>query len=574
MATKKKAAPDSGGRRACSAMIPTEIDHDKVATTLGATRKGKVSAKGGQLGALQTLGEVQAKKGLVPAPTDPPTAIAKAMFDELEHEITPPPDAGIFKSIEPRKFTSKDLSDEQRVAFDQTLDWVDNSQNSALTMTFGGFAGTGKTTVLGVLAKEIPISPLAFVAFTGKASSVLRRKLREAGVSTTDKALKASEREGGYRSGPPYCGTLHSLIYAPVELCRCTECGMEAVDNSGTCPQFDEKTGKPCLGVFEATGRVVGWAKRETLDRDYQLIIVDEASMVSDDMLEDLRTFAIPILAVGDHGQLPPVGGIGTLMKDPDVRLEHIHRQAAGNPIIQLSKVVRETGRLDTKLADGKHIIFDRLSNLPMHIEKRYKDVDPDRLFDLGMICWTNDRRVNLNIAARKARGFEGAPRKGDQVICLRNQRNERVFNGMRALMRSDITRKMPPKDTTPEQFAKALEAAGGEWKPPWQVFADLDFVEDSVRGEFSMCANQFNRKYTFQDYDELLECKIRVGNWAEAGGLFDFGYALTCHKAQGSQFKDLLLIVDGPGRMGFDEYKRWLYTAVTRATDRITILM
>jgi len=549
-----------------------KIDHNKVAKTLGATRKGTVSAKGGPLGALQTLGEVQAKKGLVPA-TDPHMEVAKRVFDKFDREMLPPPELED-KLLKVFTFTSKDLSDEQRVAFDQTLEWIDNSQNEALTMTFGGYAGTGKTTVLGVLAREISVGPLAFVAFTGKASSVLRRKLREAGVKTTDKALKASERESGYQSGPPYCGTLHSLIYAPIELCRCTECGMEAVDNSGTCTQFNEAKGKLCEGSFEPTGRVVGWAKRETLDRDYQLIIVDEASMVSDDMLEDLRTFAIPILAVGDHGQLPPVGGIGTLMKDPDVRLEHIHRQAAGNPIIQLSKVVRETGRLDTKLADGKHIIFDRLANLPAHIEKRYKGVDPERLFDLGMICWTNDRRVNLNIAARKARGFEGAPRKGDQVICLRNQRNERVFNGMRALMLSDISRKVPPRDATNEQLFEALEAAGGAWKPPWQVFAELDFVEDGVRGEFSMCANQFNRKYTFQDYDELLECKIRVANWSEVGGLFDFGYALTCHKAQGSQFKDLLLIVDGPGRMGFDEYKRWLYTAVTRATDRITILM
>ncbi len=562
-------------------MATKKIDHDKVAKTLGAERKGVVSAKGGQLGALQTLGEVQAKKGLVPA-TDPHMEIAKRVFDKFDREIQRPaeledrPPAELEdRLLKVSTFTSKDLSDEQRVAFDQTLEWIEFNQNSAFTLTFGGYAGTGKTTVLGVLAREISVGPLAFVAFTGKASSVLRRKLREAGVRTTDKTLKTSERDGySLSSGPPYCGTLHSLIYAPVELCRCTECGMEAVDSSGTCPQFDEKTGQPCKGLFEPTGRVVGWAKRETLDRDYQLIIVDEASMVSDDMLEDLRTFGIPILAVGDHGQLPPVGGIGTLMKDPDVRLEHIHRQAAGNPIIQLSKVVRETGRLDTKLADGKHIIFDRLANLPAHIEKRYKGVDPNKLFDLGMICWTNDRRVNLNVAARKARGFEGAPRKGDQVICLRNQRNERVFNGMRALMLSDISRKVPPKDATREQLEEALEAAGGEWKPPWQIFAELDFVEDSVRGQFSMCANQFNRKYTFQSYDELLECKIRVGNWSEAGGLFDFGYALTCHKAQGSQFKDLLLIVDGPGRMGFDEYKRWLYTAITRSTERITILM
>jgi len=508
--------------------------------------------------------------------------LAKAVFDkfqelevpaELENKLlkiaSEPPSA-----IVVRKFTSEDLSEEQHTAFGQIIEWVEYNRHGAPTMTFGGFAGTGKTTVLGVFAREVGIVPLAFAAFTGKASSVLRRKLKEAGIGTTDKTLRASERdEFSSRGGRPFCGTLHSLIYAPVELCRCTVCGMEGVDTSGACPQFDAKN-EPCKGMFEPTGRVVGWAKREVLDREYQLIVIDEASMVSDDMLEDLRTYGVPILAVGDHGQLPPVNGIGTLMKEPDVRLEHIHRQAAGNPIIQLSKVVRETGRLDPKLADGKHIIFDRLAKLPEYIDKRYKGVDTAKLFDLGMICYTNDRRVNLNLAARKARGFEGAPRKGDQVICLRNQSSARVFNGMRALVTSAVYRKVPPKGATPEQLEDALEDVGGEWKPPWQLFAQLDFVEDDVHGEFSMCANQFNRKYTFKDYDELLELNIRVGNWADAGGLFDFGYALTCHKAQGSQFNDLLLIVDGPGRMGFDEYKRWLYTAVTRASDRITILM
>jgi len=489
-----------------------------------------------------------------------------AEMGTLAAELEAPSSKSIVPAV--RTFTSKDLSEEQLDAFVRTLEWVEANRHGAPTMTFGGYAGTGKTTVLGVLAREIGIVPLAFVAFTGKASSVLRRKLREAGIATTDKTLKHNERdEFTMRGGKPFCGTLHSLIYAPVELCRCTVCGMEGVDTSGTCPQFDANS-EPCKGVFEATGRVVGWAKRDKLDREYQLIVIDEASMVSDDMLEDLRTYSIPILAVGDHGQLPPVNGIGTLMRDPDVRLEHIHRQAEGNPIIKLSKIVRETGRLDTKLADGEHIIFDRLSKLPEYIEKRYKGVDPSKLFDLGMICWTNDRRVNLNLAARKARGFEGAPRKDDQVICLRNQHSARVFNGMRALIKNDIFRKLPPKDATQE------EIDAGDWAPPWQVFADLDFVEDSVQGTFSMCVNQFNRKYTFKDYDELLECRIRVARWEEAGGLFDFGYALTCHKAQGSQFNDLLLIVDGPGRMGFDEYKRWLYTAVTRAVNRITILM
>jgi exodeoxyribonuclease-5 len=467
-----------------------------------------------------------------------------------------------------KRFTSADLSPDQLTAFERILEWSEQGRFGDPIKTFGGLAGTGKTTVLGVYAHEAGITPLAFVAFTGKASTVLRRKLREAGIRTIDYTLKLSEQDEFSRNGgAPYCGTLHSLIYAPVELCVCTTCKFETNGATGPCPQRNSKD-EACTGTIKSTGRVVGWARRDKLDRDYKVIIIDESSMLSDDMLEDLKVYGAPILAVGDHGQLSPVNGVGTLMRDPDIRLEHVHRQAVDNPIIKLAHTVRETGRLDTKLADGKHVVFDNKNKLNAYVDKMYKGITEQRLFEVGMLCYTNDRRVSLNALAREARGFSGAPRTGDQVICLRNNRTKRVFNGMRALITSDVYRKVAPKDLPAHEYDPK------DWEPPWKLFAQLDFVEDGVKDEFSMCANQFNRKYTFKDYSELAECKIRVGTWEEAGGLFDFGYGLTVHKSQGSQFNEVLLIVDGPGRMGFDEYKRWLYTAITRAVDRITILI
>jgi|SRR5579884_629928 len=471
-----------------------------------------------------------------------------------------------------KSITSADLSPDQRAAFENILEWSRQGRFGDPIRTFGGLAGTGKTTVLSVFAREAEMTPIAFIAFTGKASSVLRRKLREAGIKTTGVTLKQSEQDEYTRSrGLPYCGTIHSLIYAPVELCVCTVCGFET-DKTGACPNRDSKN-EMCTGVLKSTGRVVGWARRDKLDRGYKVLIIDESSMLSDDMLEDLKVYGAPILAVGDHGQLSPVNGVGTLMRDPDIRLEHIHRQAADNPIIKLAHSVRETGRLDTKLADGKHVVFDSKNKLNAYVDKMYKGITEQRLFEVGMLCYTNDRRVNLNALARAARGFSGAPRIGDQVICLRNNRGKGVFNGMRALIASDVIRKVRPKDLPLfDGYDDALEER--QWEPPWKLFAELDFVEDGVKDEFSMCANQFNRKYTFKDYSELAECKIRVGTWEEAGGLFDFGYGLTVHKSQGSQFNEVLLIVDGPGRMGFDEYKRWLYTGITRAVDRITILI
>src|SRR5208282_6828508 len=113
------------------------------------------------------------------------------------------------------------------------------------------------------------------------------------------------------------------------------------------------------------------------------LIIVDEASMVADDMVRDLQSFHVPILAVGDHGQLPPVGGVGSLMKNPMLRLEQIHRQAEGNPIIALSKMIREQGRIPDELP-GDAVRFGKLRFVENLLEERYTDASPERLLAMG----------------------------------------------------------------------------------------------------------------------------------------------------------------------------------------------
>ena len=449
-------------------------------------------------------------------------------------------------------FTISDLSSDQKEAYDTVFDWAHNSYGKPL-LTLGGLAGSGKTTVTGVLAKELGLSPVAFIAFTGRASSVLRRKLREAGVETV--SFTATREGGTPPDSLPYCGTIHSFIYAPIEYFRCPLC-KESQGRQGTCDRLlDKVTNRKCAGVLEETGEIGGWARREILDRQYKCIVTDESSMISDDMLDDLKLFGVPILAVGDHGQLQPVNGMGSLMADPDIKLEKIHRQAEGNPIIKLAHAVRTTGRIDTKLADGDRVIIDRLSALPKYIDQWYKNANTEDIFNKAMICYSNERRVTLNIMARTALGFENKPpaRKGDIVICLRNQRDVGVYNGMRAIMRSEVDR---------------------DAYYPWVHSADLDFIEDDIAGKFPMCAVQFNRKYTFKDYWELRERKIFVDNWNEAGGLFDFGYALTAHKSQGATFKEALVVCDGPGRMGFNEYKRWLYTSFTRPSDRLIVLM
>jgi exodeoxyribonuclease-5 len=292
--------------------------------------------------------------------------------------------------------------------------------------------------------------------------------------------------------------------------------------------------------------------RRDRLDRPYALIIGDEASMISDDMLADLTSFGVPLLAVGDHGQLPPVGeNKSTLMLRPDIKLEKIHRQAADNPIILMSARIRETGEIDDSLIDGDAIQVTSLSKLNRLVAERFT---PDRLasqdgsiMGTGFIVSTNKLRVGLNEQARISMKTKGAlPKKGEVVICLKNQAP--VYNGMRAMLTSD---------------------AYGDTDNENKILADLDFVEDKLTtAATSMFVPQFNNLETFKP-----ETLADIGmTYARAGGLFDFGYVMTCHKAQGSQFPEAIVVLDNLGWLR-ENRARWIYTSITRAASRLVLV-
>lgn len=423
-----------------------------------------------------------------------------------------------------------DLSRDQREAYSTIQNWAMYNTLSQPILTFGGFAGCGKTSVLGVFARENRW-PIAFCAYTGKAASVLKRKLLENDVQTRDRVVAVSGEDNPYadRNGSidkPFVGTIHSLIY------------------------------KPILG---SVGNVVDWEPRTELDADYKLIVVDEASMVSEQMLSDLRGYGIQILMVGDHAQLPPVGGLGSLMLKPHVRLETIHRQAEGNPIVQLSAEIRKTGRFNRALADGKHIFFAPMSHLTAIIGKRYRGVAGSDLFKLATLTYTNRRRSTVNALTRTVLRMSGAPKVGEQIVCLRNDKAKGIYNGMRGLITRD---------------------QGRHKSYPWQLQAEVDFVEDNIKTNVTMCAQQFNRDRTFDDFSDveaaILETahkEVNIGSWKEVGGLFDLAYAATTHKFQGSSVDDVLLIAERPGPVDDDTWKRWKYTSVTRAVHRLTIV-
>ena len=187
------------------------------------------------------------------------------------------------------------LSEDQEVAYKSIIDWFENQTAKKPSISLGGYAGTGKSTVISYFIKNYIVeNGLNFrtMAFTGKAVSVLRRK----GVESN---------------------TIHSTIYATLDKEKLEEYIMDYVRDGYTQQEAYEFVRG---GVDRADG--VFWIRRRPIELSHvDLFIVDESSMVPLEIFKDLLSFNIPILFVGDHGQLPPVDNSN---KNFSVMLNHI----------------------------------------------------------------------------------------------------------------------------------------------------------------------------------------------------------------------------------------------------------
>ena len=394
------------------------------------------------------------------------------------------------------------LSDEQMKVFESICDWYEQHRQGGL-LTLGGYAGTGKSTLVSLLAGRYQQKRMGFAAFTGKATSVLRRKLLDASLWVGESSVT----------------TLHKLLYRPV--------------------------------VDEEHGSVSGWVPRERPELD--LIIVDEASMVSQRLYDSLMAYDIPLLAVGDHGQLPPVfGGSFNLMQDPILRLETIHRQAKGSPILALSEEVRRSGIVRPPITPQAEVQVVDISLLGEVIDalfganRRYEDV--------AILTNTNRERNALNNRARRAKWgaqYSEELKVGDVVICLRNVEGS-IFNGMRGI----VTQLSARRETALQYYARIL------------------FEDDEIMVEGPVCKAQFGCETTIKDFPDFNAITGQwISDWDDIGLLFDYGYALTVHKAQGSQFTYCVVVNRPTGYMDFGTKKRALYTAITRASKYLIVL-
>jgi exodeoxyribonuclease-5 len=259
------------------------------------------------------------------------------------------------------------------------------------------------------------------------------------------------------------------------------------------------------------------------------LIIIDECSMVDGDLGRDLLSFGKPVLVLGDPAQLPPIKGGGFFTDgEPDVMLTEVHRQAADNPIIWLSMQVREGGRLSHGTYGESQIIGRG-------------DVDAGLVTKADQVLvGLNKTRRSYNKRLRELFGYaDPFPEVGDKLVCLRNDKTKGLLNGGLWTVRTRAANRGRKLKFT------AVPEEDPNRKP----------IRLSILPEF------------FEGNEETLSMAQRRDSDA-----FDYGYALTVHKAQGSQWNHVVLF-DESG--AFPEYRaRWLYTGLTRAAETVTIVM
>jgi exodeoxyribonuclease-5 len=373
-----------------------------------------------------------------------------------------------------------------------------------------GPAGTGKTTIVKHIADALGVDAV-YGAYTGKAASVLQRK----GVPAT---------------------TIHSAIYRPTGL-REVKANLEAAQSeladvlaSGVIDtepgaQINAELLKAEIRECEKalTSRVGFQLNPESEWAHADLIVLDEVSMVNAKMAADIESFGVPILVLGDPAQLPPIDGGGYYTDaTPDFLLTEVHRQALDSPVLKLATDVRL----------GLPWVS---SVVPVNLDAA---MEADQI-----LVWKNSTRWNLitKIRARQERPA-GVPTEGDRIMCLVNNKDAGVLNGQQFVVsrcrRDDMGFEIQAVDD--EGNTRTLQA-----------FAD-----------------------GFMGLEQEQKAKKDLGAWRGRRALYTFAHAITVHKAQGSEWP-YVYVVDQTQQMTRDtaEYRRrFIYTAITRASDKVTI--
>jgi exodeoxyribonuclease-5 len=404
---------------------------------------------------------------------------------------------------------------EQDRALVKIARWAKSSGDWLFSLA--GYAGTGKTTLVQHFINTCGRKVLC-CAPTGKAASVLGKRLKGVEVKT-----------------------VHQLLYRPCgqNLKKLNELEGQLAALEVSDP--DRRRIESAIAEEKqrlSQDRVHFEIKPEKAVNETSLVIVDEASMVSEQMLQDFEKTGAKVLFVGDGGQLPPVRSVSWfLSRRHDAELNTVMRQALESPIVRLSMEIRNGSYNRKDYAEGDCIFINKMN------------VEPETWLKADqIITGGNNSRRRINRFVRKRKGIvqpQGLPVAGEKMICLKND--------YRTI----------PAQINGVQFAttaEAYESATGGWA--------LDYEYEGVKLE----GIEFYPWHCQLHYEDNLPEEPHSAR----EGLFecDYAYAITCHKSQGSEWDSVIVADDLMQVNNANFRKRWLYTAVTRAKSKLMIVV
>lgn len=465
------------------------------------------------------------------------------------------------------------LSREQKAATVKFKRWLSGSERE---FSLGGFAGTGKT-VLAVHWMAL----------------ARRRGLAVGAGCPTNRAARVLANRGAQNTT-----TLHRILYVPAD----ADEELSALERKRRAKQrkYDGERAESAAGerilreIAELDAKINEKRAPSFLDKavvdDIDVLFVDEASMVGKQVASDLRERNWRIVWVGDPAQLPPVGEIGgayhNLRKDALLTKVVRHDDSGLLQFATHARERRSWGRTTGMVRDAE---YDELIKI---VAESANGSDPLGESSAVALCHTNATRMSVNANVRKKAGRKGhLPQRGEVLQSLRrtvlrgkhNATVAHLHRGARYVVTSirrmehNAEDRRPLLATLKGEDGIEFEALVNPWRFEWAAMGC--FVRESM--EFADANSRMppikvsGKKAERMEGATLLTQTKRgstiESEWSVPVYDFDFGYAMTVHKAQGGEWDTVALFDDHFDREeGSEDYGRWLYTASTRASRAI----
>lgn len=312
--------------------------------------------------------------------------------------------------------------------------------------------------------------------------------------------------------------------------------------------------------LFEHIPRAAGgFIRVPKTNIPYDIVVVDEVSMAPKTLMDLLFSHNVYVICLGDPGQLPPIdkNEDNMLLNCPHIFLDEIMRQAQESEIIQLTMKIRNGESID--YYNGKEVKIIPYSQLNTGV-LRWGD---------QILTATNVKRQAINSQMRQLLNYPNHPVDGDKMICLRNYWEDFSVNGdplingtIGVLKNSFQTWREIPRFV--KSNIKKFDVLTSDL-----IIPDTDDMYDLVDMDQKMiltgekcCGWQLSYK--------LGKLRLKYGDLVPKE--FAYAYAITCHKAQGSSWPNVVVLEES---FPFDkiEHARWLYTACTRAEKKLVLV-